>query len=164
MNYKDKQKKSTVVVILIVLVILLIAVIFTFFYIRDNNKNNIVQLKPVTFSVSSEDSTYHKIKAQFSLSGNTKAIKKIGEENINKTIVDKLSSIKYEKLSGDKGTEYIKEEVMNTLKEKYKNSGIEKVYISDFSSDFEIGKDTKGGGSENGQSARDIIEGGMFKN
>jgi len=136
-NNKD-HSKSALAVIIFLIFLMLIAVLFVFFYVRQNSNPSIVDLSPISVTVSSSDkSKKHNLDMQFSVKGNVRAIKKLGEEKINNIIIETISNENYEKISDKNGTEYIKEAVINELKSVCGND-IENIYIQKFYVDFTV--------------------------
>jgi len=141
-NNKD-HSKSALAIIIFLIFLMLISVLFVFFYVRQSSNPSIVDLKPISVTVSSSDkSEKHNLDMQFSIKGNVRAIKKLGEEKVNNIITETISNEDYEKISDKNGMEYIKEVVTNKLKSVCGND-IENIYIQKFYVDFTIPEDNE---------------------
>lgn len=135
---KKKENGGTIVVIIIFAIVIIFAVIFGSFYKTTNNTGTgYLSLEPIDVTIFSENtSENHAIHLKVKLEMEEKHLKKINTNNVEYIITEELKSLDYNSIIEKDGMEYLKEQILKALSEKYE--GIKEIYLEDFTTDVNI--------------------------
>lgn len=160
---KQKKHKGSIIIIAFLCILALAAIIFSYSYYV-SSQIQILDLEQISFSVlPKNDENFHQINMKFSIETTSKTLKNSNKDTINEMILDILNNESYEKISGEGGTEYIKQKVTDKLNDNFNDGDLKGIYISEFTDKVSpfIGNDEK----ENGpNSDRNDVMKSLFPN
>lgn len=155
------KHKNIVYIICLLALIALISLIFGLF-IKGKNLEEIetmIELPEMNFEAySNKDEKNHSITIDFTVGYKGKDITKDEIQQIYEIVNNSLKTMEFDKISEDKGLDYIKKIIEDDLEKEYLEK-IEKVYVTNMIFDAKIPSKNK-----NKENARDKMIKGLFPN